>query len=162
KTDQIVVAFFGDGGSNAGAFHESLNLASVLDLPVVFVLENNGYADATHIRYSARIENLSERAVGYGMVGVTADGTDVFEVIRVVREATFRARKEHRPSLLEFKTYRYHGHYVGDAGTYRTREEVDWHKQRDCIMRFEKRCIEEGWLTESQLQEIKKHSKEQV
>src|SRR5262245_38166107 len=102
KTDQIVVAFFGDGGSNAGAFHESLNLASVLDLPVVFVLENNGYADATHIRYSARIENLSERAAGYGMVGVTADGTDVFEVMKVVREAAFRARNEHRPSLLDF------------------------------------------------------------
>jgi pyruvate dehydrogenase E1 component alpha subunit len=162
KTDQIAVAFFGDGGSNAGAFHEALNLASVLDLPVVFVLENNGYADATHIRYSARIENLSERAAGYGMPGVTRDGTDVFQVMEAAGEAVSRARKEHRPSLLEFKTYRYHGHFVGDAGTYRTRDEVNAHKQRDCIAHFEKRCLEQGWLSESLLESIKKDSKKRV
>jgi len=162
KSGQVAVAFFGDGGSNAGGFHESLNLASVLDLPVVFVLENNGYADATHIRYSARVENLSQRAAGYGMPGVTVDGTDVFQVMEAAGEAASRAREEHRPSLVEFKTYRYHGHFVGDAGTYRTREEVETQKQGDCIVRFERRCLEQGWLTESGLQNIKKQSKERV
>lgn len=162
KTNQVAVAFFGDGGSNAGAFHESLNLASVLDLPVVFILENNGYADATHIRYSARIENLSERAAGYGMTGVTVDGTDVFQVIDAAGKAISRAREMHRPSLVEFQTYRYHGHFVGDAGTYRSKKEVEAQKQNDCIQRFEKKCLEEGWLTESALGEIKQKSKGMV
>ena len=162
KTDQVAVAFFGDGGSNAGAFHESLNLASVLDLPVVFVLENNGYADATHIRYAARIANLSERAAAYGMPGVTVDGTNVFHVMEAAGEAISRARKEHRPSLLEFITYRYHGHFVGDAGGYRTKQEVEAHKQQDCIVHFERKCLEEGWLSESDMQAIKKRSQETV
>src|SRR5712692_1183753 len=87
KTDQVAVAFFGDGGSNAGAFHESLNLAAVLKLPVVFILENNGYADATSIRYAAAIENLAERARSYGMPGITIDGSDVFAVFDAAGEA---------------------------------------------------------------------------
>jgi len=93
KTDQVAVAFFGDGGSNAGALHECLNLAAVLKLPVVFVLENNGYADATSIRYAAAIENLAERARSYGIPGMTIDGSDVFAVFDAAAEAIANARR---------------------------------------------------------------------
>jgi acetoin:2,6-dichlorophenolindophenol oxidoreductase subunit alpha len=152
------VAFLGDGASNSGAFHESLNLASVLKLPVVFVLENNGFADATRISYAAAIENLSERARAYGLPGFTVDGCDVFAVFDAAGEATERARKDGIATLLECKTYRYYGHFVGDVGSYRTKGEVEEQKKGDCILRFEEKVIENGWLDRSELNEIKKNS----
>ena len=158
KSDQIAVAFFGDGSSNAGAVHESLNLAAMLDLPVVFVLENNGYADATRIGYVSRIENLSERSRGYGLPGVTVDGSDVFEVFEAAGEAIARARKDRIPTLLECKTYRYYGHFVGDAGLYRCQEEIEQHRKNDCILGFERRVLKEGWLDQSVLDQIKRES----
>lgn len=158
KTDQVAVAFFGDGASNAGGFHEALNLASVLDLPVVFLLENNHYADATHIRYAARVNNLSERAASYGLIGATVDGTDVFAVAEAAGEAIARARSDKRPSLLECVTYRYHGHFVGDAGLYRTKAEIEAAKQHDCIQLFEEKVLQNRWLTEEVLRQIRAQS----
>ena len=158
RTDQVAVAFFGDGASNAGGFHEALNLAAVLKLPVVFLLENNGYADTTRITYAASIENLSERSKAYGFPGITVDGDDVFAVLEAAGEAIARARKDRVPTLLECKTYRYYGHFVGDAGSYRTQKEVEEHRKNDCILRFEKRVIEEEWLDKSTIEKIKQES----
>ena len=157
-TDQVAVAFFGDGASNAGGFHEALNLAAVLKLPVVFLLENNGYADTTRISYAATIANLSERSKAYGLPGITVDGGDVFAVFDATGEAIARARRERVATLLECKTYRYYGHFVGDAGSYRTQEEVEEHRKEDCILRFETRVVKEGWLDKSMLEEIKQES----
>ena len=162
KTDQVAAAFFGDGSSNSGAFHESLNFAAVLKLPVIFVLENNGYADATPIRYAAAIENLSERARGYGIPGVTVDGMDVFSVMEATEEAVARARNGNGPSLVECKTYRYYGHFVGDAGLYRSKEEVEEKKKEDCILRYEKRVLAEKWLSQQELREIHRQSLESI
>src|ERR1700728_5440202 len=147
RTGGVAVAFFGDGGCNTGAFHEALNLAAVLKLPVVFVLENNEFADATHISYSAKIKDLSSRASAYGIPGFAVDGNDVFAVLQKAGELIQEARKDSRPSLLECKTFRYYGHYVGDAGSYRTKAQVEEYKTRDCIKRFEDRVIERNLLT---------------
>jgi pyruvate dehydrogenase E1 component alpha subunit len=162
KTDQVAVSFFGDGACNAGGFHESLNLAAVLKLPVLFVIENNQYAEATHIRYAVAIGNLSERAKAYGMSGITVDGSDVFTVGQAAGEAISNLRREGGPSLLECKTYRYYGHFVGDAGQYRTKSEVEEARKNDCILRFEAKVLKEGWLTEEILQEIRAQSLESV
>jgi pyruvate dehydrogenase E1 component alpha subunit len=158
RTDQVAVAFFGDGASNAGGFHEALNLAAVLKLPVVFLLENNGYADTTRISYAAAIENLSERSKAYGLPGTTVDGGDVFAVLDAAGEAIARARKDRLPTLLECKTYRYYGHFVGDAGSYRTQQEVEEHRKKDCILRFETRVTKEGWLDKQTLERIRQES----
>jgi len=158
RSDQVAVAFFGDGASNAGGFHEALNLAAVLKLPVVFVLENNGYADTTRISYAAAIENLSQRAAGYGLPGRTVDGGDVFAVLEAAGEAIARARKDGIATLLECKTYRYYGHFVGDAGSYRSKEEVEEQRRKDCLLRFEKRVLGEKWLDQATLDQIKKES----
>jgi acetoin:2,6-dichlorophenolindophenol oxidoreductase subunit alpha len=162
KTDQVAAAFFGDGSSNSGAFHESLNLAAVLKLPVIFVLENNGYADATPIRYAATIENLSERARSYGIPGITVDGMDVFAVMEATEQAVARARKGNGPSLVECKTYRYYGHFVGDACLYRSKEEVEEKKKHDCILNFEEKVLAEGWLSKTALQDIQGQSAELI
>jgi TPP-dependent pyruvate/acetoin dehydrogenase alpha subunit len=158
RTGGVAVAFFGDGGCNTGAFHEALNLAAVLKLPVVFVLENNEFADATHISYSAKIKDLSSRASAYGIPGFAVDGNDVFAVLQKAGELIQEARKDSRPSLLECKTFRYYGHYVGDAGSYRTKAQVEEYKTRDCIKRFEDRVIERNLLTRETLSNIREKS----
>jgi len=162
KTDQVAVSFLGDGATNAGGFHEGLNLAAVLKLPVVFVIENNGYADATHIRYAAPVTDLSVRAKAYGIPGVTVDGNDVFAVAKLSEEAISRARHEHVPSLLEFKTFRYHGHFIGDMAKYRSREELEAAKEGDCLLRFEDTMLREGWLSKDELHAIREESQQAV
>jgi acetoin:2,6-dichlorophenolindophenol oxidoreductase subunit alpha len=162
RTGGVAVAFFGDGACNTGAFHEALNLAAVLKLPVVFVLENNEFADATHISYSAKIKDLSSRASAYGIPGFAIDGNDVFAVLQKAGELIQEARKDSRPSLLECKTFRYYGHYVGDAGSYRTKAQVEEYKTRDCIKRFEDRVIEHNLLTRETLSKIREKSVELV
>ena len=158
RSDQVAVAFLGDGASNSGGFYESLNLAAIFKLPVVFVLENNLFADATRISFAAAVENLSERARAFALPGVTVDGSDVFEVLDAAGEAIDRARKDNTPTLLECKTYRYYGHFVGDAGLYRTKEEVEEQRRKDCILRFENRVLDEGWLERGVLGQLKQES----
>jgi pyruvate dehydrogenase E1 component alpha subunit len=158
KSRQVAVAFLGDGASNAGAFHEALNFASAFDLPVMFVVENNDLADTTRISYAARVKDLSERAKAYGIPGVTVDGCDVFAVFDAAGTAVARAREEKTPTLLECKTYRYYGHYVGDTASYRTKEELEEYKRKDCILHFEKRVLAEGWLDRAALDRIKEQS----
>ncbi|MDP7637133.1 MAG: thiamine pyrophosphate-dependent dehydrogenase E1 component subunit alpha [Phycisphaerae bacterium] len=153
-TDQVTACFFGDGASNQGTFHESLNLASIWDLPIVFVAENNVYAETTSTDYSMRVPNIADRAVAYGIPGVVVDGMDVFAVYDAAAEAVARARKGKGPTLLEGKTYRYYGHFEGDTILYRTKQEEQSYKDRDPILQFHKRVLEEGLLSEDQLAKI--------
>ena len=152
RTDQVAVCFFGDGGTNTGAFHEGLNLASVWNLPVVFVCENNQFAESTPQRVHQKIKDVAVRAVAYDIPGEIVDGMDVLEVYRVAGEAIARARAGGGPTLVECKTYRFHGHYVGDPGTaYRQPEEVEEWRQRDPIPAFARRLVAEGQVTEAEI-----------
>lgn len=153
-TDQVVMCFFGDGASNTGAFHEALNLAATWALPVVFVCENNLYAESTAQRYHQSIQDVAVRASAYGMPGVVVDGNDLVAVHEVAQKAVARARAGEGPTLMECKTYRWLGHYVGDPGVYREKEEVEaWIKQ-DPIVRFRTRVLSDGLMTEEQLSRI--------
>jgi acetoin:2,6-dichlorophenolindophenol oxidoreductase subunit alpha len=154
-TGGVAIAFFGDGAANQGLFHESLNLAAVLTLPVVFVLENNGYGEATPVEYHAKVPDLAVRAAGYGMPGVIADGMDFFDVWEKAGAAIDRARRGEGPTLLECKTYRYFGHYVGDPLTYRTKEETERVRTtRDPLDAFERRVTAGGLLPAADLRRI--------
>ena len=144
KTDQVAVAFFGDGAANKGTFHEALNFAAVRKLPAIFVCENNGYAQFTDPRYTLSVENVADRAVGYGIPGQVVDGNDAVAVHRATVEAVARARRGDGPTLLEMKTYRYYGHYVGDAEAYRAKDEVAEWRQKDPIPRLEQALLTEG------------------
>jgi pyruvate dehydrogenase E1 component alpha subunit len=153
-TDRVTVAFFGDGGSNTGAFHEGVNMAAVWNLPVVFVCENNQYAESTPRGVHQRIKDVAQRAMAYGIPGVVADGMDVFDVYQKAGEAIDRARTGGGPTLVEAKTYRFMGHYVGDPQTYRTKDEVEQWKKRDPIAMFRQRAVEEGKIPAAELDTI--------
>ena len=153
-SDRVTVAFFGDGGSNTGAFHEGVNMAAVWNLPVVFVCENNQYAESTPRDVHQRIKDVAQRAMAYDIPGVVADGMDVFDVYQKTGEAIDRARGGGGPSLVETKTYRFMGHYVGDPQTYRSKDEVEQWKKRDPIAMFRKRVVEEGKITAAELDAI--------
>lgn len=143
ETD-IVVSFCSDGASANGAFHEALNLGAIYHLPVVFVLENNHYAVSTPIRDSALVEDLSERAAGYGMPGVTVDGNDAIAVLEVMTTAVARARAGEGPTLIECKTYRHGGHHVNDPGLYLPKDELERWRQRDPVELLRRRLLEVG------------------
>jgi pyruvate dehydrogenase E1 component alpha subunit len=159
---QVAVCFFGDGAANQGTFHESLNLAGIWKLPVVFVAENNGYAESTPVTYHMSCRDIAERAAGYGMPGVTVDGLDVFAVYEAAGEAIARGRRGEGPSLIECKTYRYYGHFEGDAVTYRTREEVDSFRARDPIQALRRSLVERGIASAEELDAIDKQVQERI
>jgi len=153
---RVAVAFFGDGASNRGTFHESANLASVWKLPVIFLCENNQYASTTPYRSSTSVEDIADRARGYGMPGVVVDGNDVFAVYEAAKAAIDRARNGGGPSLVEAKTYRIKGHFVGDPELYRSKEEVqEIFAKTDPISRFERQVSGEGLLSREKLDAIK-------
>jgi TPP-dependent pyruvate/acetoin dehydrogenase alpha subunit len=155
KTGGVAVGFFGDGATNQGAFHEALNLASVWNLPAVFICENNGYGEATPTEYATALTNLAERAGSYAMPSDTADGMDYFDVHQKAGAAIQRARRGGGPTLLECKTYRYMGHYVGDNLAYRTREESDdWKTNRDPLRNFEQRVLSDSVLATEALRAV--------
>jgi pyruvate dehydrogenase E1 component alpha subunit len=137
---QVAVVFFGDGASNQGSFHESMNLCAIWKLPVIFFCENNGYAVSFGVGRSTAVEDISARAQGYNAPGVTVDGMDVVAVHEATREAVERARNGDGPSLIEAKTYRFFGHSRGDPhfGPYRTEEEVNEWRKRDPLLLTEK------------------------
>ena len=153
--DKVVIPFFGDGASNEGACHESMNLASVWKLPVVFVCENNQYAVTTRFDTTVAVENIADRASAYNMPGVLVDGQDVIAVYEAVREAVARARSGQGPSLIEARTYRYREHAEGMSRIvrepYRTEEEVEQWKRRDPIAIHRARLLEQGIATEEEL-----------
>ena len=124
KTDQVAVVFFGDGASNRGTFHEAMNAASAWKLPVIFVNEMNCWASTTPYRTTCNVENISDRAAGYHIPGVVVDGQDPFAVYEVAKAAVERARAGEGPTMIECKTYRIEGHFVGDPELYRSKEET--------------------------------------
>jgi pyruvate dehydrogenase E1 component alpha subunit len=153
-TGGVAVCFFGDGASNQGTFHEGLNLASIWNLPVVFVCENNGYAESTPVRYHCSASDIANRASAYEIPGVVVDGLDVFAVYEAAAEAIARARRGEGPTLLETKTYRYYGHFQGDQVTYRTTEELEAYKQRDPIQSLRSAILDRGIATTDELDAI--------
>jgi acetoin:2,6-dichlorophenolindophenol oxidoreductase subunit alpha len=145
QTGGVAVAFFGDGASNQGQFHESLNMASVWKLPAVFVAENNGYGEFTPTDFVVPVKDIAVRAQSYAMRSDIADGMDFFDVYQKAGAAIARARKGEGPTLLECKTYRYHGHYVGDPLVYRPKGEAErWKEQRDPLKNFEAKVVGEA------------------
>ncbi len=153
----VGVAFFGDGASNQGTILESMNLASIWKLPVIFLNENNGYAESTGVSYNVPTPNIADRAAGFGMPGVTVDGNDFFAVYEAAGEAIRRARAGEGPTLLECKTQRYFGHFEGDAMTYRPGgESQELRKNRDCLKIFAEKVVSAGLATAAELEAIDK------
>ena len=136
-TDQVSVAFFGDGASNEGTFHESVNMAAAWNLPVIYVIENNLYGISVDMRRVTKEHQLSKRAVAYGIPGITVDGNDVFAVYEAAQEAVERARKGEGPTIIECLTYRWQGHHVGDPGVYRPEQEVEEWKGKEPLIELE-------------------------
>lgn len=163
EKEGCALCYLGDGAVNQGAFHESLNLASLFEIPVVYIIENNGYSMGTSQKRSSAYRGcLAQRAEAYDMEWDVVDGSDVYEVRAKAHIAMERARKEHKPSILEITTYRYYGHSVADANhkKYRTPEEIENYKtHHDPIHLWRKRLIEEGVLTEERATEIDKEAK---
>jgi len=154
-TDQVAVSFTGDGGSNQGTFLEALNLASAWHLPCVFVVENNGYAEATSSAFHQAGVDVAKRADGFGMPGIVVDGFDFFAVHEAAGEAIGRARAGGGPTLLECKVGRYYGHFEGDQQTYRGPNEVDdLRRDRDCLAALARRATEAGIVEAGDLEAI--------
>ena len=148
------MCFFGDGAVDEGAFHESLNLASLWKLPVVFLCENNQYSMGMAVTKAWAVENLLPRAAAYNMPGELVDGMDVIAVYEAAKRAVERARQGEGPTLLEVKTYRFRGHSMTDPAYYRTREEEhEWRSTRDPIGIFEKKLLEQSIATQAEFDE---------
>ncbi len=154
-TDQVSVCFFSDGASNQGTFHESLNLAAIWKLPVIFVCENNQYAESTPVWYSTAAKTIADRAQGYDIPGVVVDGQDIFAVYEAAEAAIKRARAGGGPTLIECKTYRHYGHFEGDAQTYKKQEDVNLYMgDRDPIAVFKQTVLDRNLLNEEDLERI--------
>lgn len=158
QRDQVVLSFFGDGAANIGSFNESLNMAAIWNLPVVYVCENNQFAMSYPVEEAFAIEKISDRAAGYGMPGETVDGNDVLAVYEAVGRAVKRARAGEGPSLVENVTYRWRGHSKSDANVYRTREEIEEWKKKDPVGRFHSLLVEDGELTEEEAVQIEEQA----
>jgi pyruvate dehydrogenase E1 component alpha subunit len=153
----VGISFVGDGASNQGTFLESLNLAAVWNLPAIFVVENNGYAESTSRDYAVAVDSYVDRAAGFGLPGVTVDGTDFFAVYEAAGEIIKRAREGGGPALLECKMIRFFGHFEGDQQTYRAKGEVDdIRANKDCIKMFAERVVEAGAIGRAELEGIDK------
>ncbi|WP_421693686.1 thiamine pyrophosphate-dependent dehydrogenase E1 component subunit alpha [Aestuariivirga sp.] len=151
----VAISFVGDGASNQGTFLESLNLAAVWNLPVIFVVENNGYAESTSRDYAVAVDSYVDRAAGFGLPGVTVDGLDFFAVYEVAGEIIKRAREGGGPALLECKMVRMYGHFEGDQQTYRGKGELDdIRANKDCLKMFAQRVTEAGVISRSELDAI--------
>jgi len=155
RTGGVAVAFFGDGATNQGQFHESLNMAANWKLPAVYVVENNGFGEFTPTEFVVPVRDIADRAASYGMRSDIADGMDLFDVYERAGEAIARARAGEGPTLLECKTYRFYGHYVGDTLVYRDKQEAeDWIQNRDPLQLFESRVVEAGVVSPDDLREV--------
>lgn len=161
-TDQVVLTFFGDGASNQGTFHESINLAGAWKLPIVFINENNQYAISTPFRTISATKDIADRAIGYGVPGVIADGMDVFDVYEKVSEAVKNAREGGGPTLIECKTYRFVPHSKADREVYRTKDEVNEWKKKCPIKQVESYLVEQGAITETDARKIEEKCKKAV
>jgi len=162
QSGQVIVCFFGDGASNQGTFHESVNIASAFDLPVVYVCENNLYGVGTRQTNVRKVEDIADRGVGYGIPGLAVDGNDVIAVYEACKEAVDRARESSGPTLIECKTYRWQTHFEGEPDTYRPPEEVAAWVQREPIGPYRRMLIDQGILTEAEADEIEAHVVEEL
>ena len=160
--DNVTVAFFGDGASNQGTFHESINLASVWKLPVIFICENNQFAISVPVRQSTSVKDVSVRSAGYDIPGVTVDGNDVYAMYEAVQTAITRAKHGEGPTLIEAKTYRWRGHWTGDPEVYRTREDVKACMAKCPISRMKKSMLDSGIASEPELEAIEEKAKSDV
>ncbi|EPR30172.1 MULTISPECIES: thiamine pyrophosphate-dependent dehydrogenase E1 component subunit alpha [Geobacillus] len=155
KTGSVAVCFFGDGANNHGTFHEGINLAAIWKLPVIFVAENNGYAESTPFEYASSCRNIADRAAAYNIPGEVVDGKDVIAVYEAAKRAIERARNGEGPTLIECKTYRNYGHFEGDAQTYKSLEEKQKHLQElDAIVKFREYLLVNQLCSEQELAEI--------
>src|SRR3989338_4192726 len=163
KTDQVVACFFGDGATGEGAFYESLNISSVMKLPIVFVCENNSWAEFSPQSVHMDIQNVAQRALAFGnLKGETIDGNDVAVVHEAMTRAIERARKGDGPTLLECKTTRFRGHYEGDPQKYRPKEELDTARKNDTIERLKVSLMEKNIITDKDVQGIESIVKAEV
>jgi len=162
-SNRVSVCFFGDGASNRGTFHEAMNMAAAWKLPAIFVCENNQWASTTPYRTTTSVENIADRAIGYSIPGVVVNGNDVFSVYEAAQAAVERARSGGGPTLIEAKTYRIKGHFVGDPEMYRTREEVQEHFENDDPLKnFREQVLTASRLSEKELAEIEAQVKEEL
>jgi pyruvate dehydrogenase E1 component alpha subunit len=161
-TDEVTVCMFGDGASNTGNFGETMNLAALWKLPVVFLVENNLYGMGTSIERHSAVTDLSRKAEGYGVPGVRVDGMDVLAVRERVAEHIRIAREERRPTLIEAFTYRYRGHSAADPEVYREKEEVEEWRAKDPIKTFRDRMLSEGVISEGEVEEMRERIEKRV
>jgi len=160
-TDQVAVATFGDGTANQGTFHESLNIAAVMNLPVIYLCENNGWAEFSPRPTHTKIENIADRAAAYGMPG-TIVANDVLEIYEAVGTAVARARKGGGPTLIEIKCDRWYGHYVGDAQKYRGKDKIEAAIVKDCIRNFERLLLKDKVLRKQEIEKIEAEIKSEL
>ena len=154
KVDNVVVSFFGDGATSRGGFHEALNFAGIHKLPIVYICQNNLWAESVPLRLQTALTDLSERAKAYGFPGVTIDGNDVMEVLRTSREAIEKARRGDGSTFIECKTYRWYGHSEIDPANYRAKEELEAWMKKDPIPHYEKYLLENKILDEKEKNKI--------
>ncbi|MCB9158937.1 MAG: thiamine pyrophosphate-dependent dehydrogenase E1 component subunit alpha [Caldilineaceae bacterium] len=162
RQDKVILVFFGDGAANEGAFHESLNLASIWNLPVIYLCENNQYAMSMSVARSMNVDDVSARAASYNIPGVTVDGNDTIAVYAATLAAAERARTGGGPTLIEAKTYRYKGHSKSDKQRYRTKEEVQEWQEKDPIGRLSRQMIDAGLLTDADLTALEQRVADEI
>lgn len=155
-TDQVVLCFFGDGASNTGVFHESLNMASAWKLPVIYICENNLYGMSGSVKKVSSVQDIAVRGSAYNIPSEIVDGMDVLKVKEAVRKAVAGAREGKGPYLIECKTYRFYGHSRSDPRVYRTREEEAEWKEKDPVERFKKKILDEKIMTEDEVKSLEK------
>ncbi len=162
RQGRVAVSFFGEGAVNQGAFHEAANLAAIWDLPVILVCENNVYAEFTDSRTMARVPSVAERAAAYGIAAVVVDGNDVEAVHRATLDAAERCRSGEGPVLIEAETYRWHGHYEGDAQPYKPEDESTAWRERDPLLRAGRLLVERGEADEDELERVRREARERI
>ena len=162
KTDNICLTFLGDGAVRIGAFHEALNIAMFLKLPVIFIIENNGYAMGTSVKRSSNVTELYKLGLGYDIPSAPVDAMNVINVHQAISKAAKRARKGDGPSLLEFRTYRYKGHSMSDPANYRSKEELENYKDKDPIEQVKNILLNKNILSQEEIESVDKNIKEQV
>jgi pyruvate dehydrogenase E1 component alpha subunit len=162
RDDLVTMCIFGDGATNAGEFHESLNAAALYKLPVVFLCENNLYAMGTAIHRGVAQTEIYKKACAYGIPGEVVDGMDVVAVHEVVSRAVDRARSGEGPTLIEALTYRFRGHSMADPQLYRTKEEIEQYRKQDPIVLFRQRLADEGLLTDEDTQQLEQQTDEEI
>lgn len=162
KKDEVTLVYFGDGASNTGEFHEALNMASAWKLPAVYFCENNKYGVSVCIDRVCNVEDIALRANAYGIPGIVVDGNDAFQVYEAVKIAVERARNGEGPTLIEGKTYRYHGHFEGDPQIYKTKEEMEEWLKRDAIERLRKDILDSKLATPEELNRIDEEVKTEM